>query len=66
MSGIGQGAVITIGGQPLGNDLPDEEDDGALKLLPERPVKELTAQRTLALREERSGGLQTSRSSSCS
>ena len=44
------GTVITSAGQPL-SALPDEEDDGALKLLPERLVMELTAHRTLALRE---------------
>ena len=31
--------------------LPDDEDDGALKPLPERLIMELTAHRTLALRE---------------
>lgn len=31
--------------------MPDDEDDGALKPLPERLVMELTAHRTLALRE---------------
>jgi len=45
------GTVITSGGQPLGVGLPDDEDDGALKPLPERLVMELTAHRTLALRE---------------
>jgi ParB family chromosome partitioning protein len=45
------GTVITSGGQPIGADAPDEEDDGALKPLPERLVMELTAHRTLALRE---------------
>jgi len=45
------GAVITSGGQPIGADLSEEEDDGALKPLPERLVMELTAHRTLALRE---------------
>jgi ParB family chromosome partitioning protein len=39
------------GGQPIGADLPEDEDDGALKPLPERLVMELTAHRTLALRE---------------
>ena len=46
----GQGAVITSAGHPL-SSLPDDEDDGALKPLPERLVMELTAHRTLALRE---------------
>ena len=43
--------VITSGGQPLGGELPDEEEEGALKPLPERLVMEMTAHRTLALRE---------------
>jgi ParB family chromosome partitioning protein len=45
------GTVIASGGQPIGADASDEEDDGALKPLPERLVMELTAHRTLALRE---------------
>ncbi|OHC53289.1 ParB/RepB/Spo0J family partition protein (plasmid) [Cereibacter azotoformans] len=45
------GTVITSGGQPIGVDASEEEDDGALKPLPERLVMELTAHRTLALRE---------------
>ncbi len=45
------GTVIMSGGQPIGGDLPEDEDDGALKPLPERLVMELTAHRTLALRE---------------
>jgi ParB family chromosome partitioning protein len=45
------GTVITSGGHPIGADASDEEDDGALKPLPERLVMELTAHRTLALRE---------------
>ncbi|MBZ4691137.1 MAG: DNA-binding protein [Cereibacter sp.] len=45
------GTVITSGGQLIGADASDEEDDGALKPLPERLVMELTAHRTLALRE---------------
>jgi ParB family chromosome partitioning protein len=47
----GVGTVITSGGQPLGAELAEDEDDGALKPLPERLVMELTAHRTLALRE---------------
>ena len=43
--------VITSGGQPFNGGLSDDEDDGALKPLPERLVTELTAHRTLALRE---------------
>ena len=43
--------VITSGGQPIGADLPEDEEDAALKPLPERLVMELTAHRTLALRE---------------
>ncbi len=40
--------MIMSGGQPIGADLPEDEDDGALKPLPERLVMELTAHRTLA------------------
>ncbi len=47
----GVGTVITSGGQPLGADISEDEDDGALKPLPERLLMELTAHRTLALRE---------------
>jgi ParB family chromosome partitioning protein len=43
-----QRAVITIGGQPVDPE-EDDEDDG-IKPLPERLVVELTAYRTLALR----------------
>lgn len=49
--GNGPGTVITSGGQALGTSSLDDEDDGALKPLPERLVMELTAHRTLALRE---------------
>jgi ParB family chromosome partitioning protein len=45
------GTVITSAGQPIGADVSEEDDDGALKPLPERLVMELTAHRTLALRE---------------
>jgi ParB family chromosome partitioning protein len=45
------GTVITSGGQPVGADLSEDEDDGALKPLPERLLIELTAHRALALRE---------------
>ncbi|WP_104018135.1 ParB/RepB/Spo0J family partition protein [Roseovarius nitratireducens] len=45
------GSIIMSGGQPVGGDLSEDEDDGALKPLPERLVMELTAHRTLALRE---------------
>ena len=48
--GVAYGTVITTAGQSL-SAMPDEEDDGALKPLPERLVMELTAHRTLALRE---------------
>lgn len=47
----GGGAVIVSGGQPVGADLSEDEDDGGLKPLPERLIMELTAHRTLALRE---------------
>lgn len=43
-----QRAVITIGGQPV--QAEDEEDDG-IKPLPDRLITELTAHRTLALRD---------------
>jgi ParB family chromosome partitioning protein len=49
--GTSAATVITSGGQPFSAGLPDDEDDGALKPLPERLVMELTAHRTLALRE---------------
>ena len=45
------GTVITSGGQPTGADPSEDDEDGALKPLPERLVMELTAHRTLALRE---------------
>ncbi|WP_411958749.1 ParB/RepB/Spo0J family partition protein [Paracoccus homiensis] len=51
VDGIGHGTVITSAGQSLGANMPDDEDDGALKPLPERLIMELTAHRTLALRE---------------
>ncbi|WP_121633925.1 ParB/RepB/Spo0J family partition protein [Tropicibacter alexandrii] len=51
VDGIGHGTVITSAGQVLGANMPDDEDDGALKPLPERLIMELTAHRTLALRE---------------
>jgi ParB family chromosome partitioning protein len=43
-----QRAVITIGGQAAE---PEEDDDDAVKPLPDRLVMELTAHRTLALRD---------------
>ena len=49
--GVGHGTVITSAGQALAAIVPEDEDDGALKPLPERLVMELTAHRTLALRE---------------
>jgi ParB family chromosome partitioning protein len=42
-----QRAVITIGGQAD----PEEDEDGAVRPLPDRLVSELTAHRTLALRD---------------
>lgn len=42
-----QRAVITIGGQPAE---PEDEEDDAIRPLPDRLVTELTAHRTLALR----------------
>jgi ParB family chromosome partitioning protein len=46
---IVQRAVITIGGQVAA---PEDEDDEDLKPLPDRLVTELTAERTLALRDK--------------
>ncbi|SEO20466.1 chromosome partitioning protein, ParB family, partial [Gemmobacter aquatilis] len=43
--------VINSCGQPISADLAEDEEDGGLKPLPERLVMELTAHRTLALRE---------------
>ena len=51
VDGIVHGTMITSAGQALGANVPDDEDHGALKPLPERLVMELTAHRTLALRE---------------
>ena len=42
-----QRAVITIGGQAE----PEEDEDDAVKPLPDRLMSELTAYRTLALRD---------------
>lgn len=50
-SGSSAATIITSGGKPFSVGLPDDEDDGTLKPLPERLVIELTAHRTLALRE---------------
>ncbi|WP_296710301.1 ParB/RepB/Spo0J family partition protein [Rhodoblastus sp.] len=43
-----QRAVITLGGEPA---QPDEEEDEGIKPLPDRLLTELTAHRTLALRD---------------
>ncbi|BCG83838.1 ParB/RepB/Spo0J family partition protein [Mesorhizobium sp. 113-3-3] len=48
-TGSNQRAVITIGGRPVDPD--DEEEDG-IKPLPDRLIMELTADRTLALRDK--------------
>lgn len=48
-TGSNQRAVITIGGQPVDPD--DDEEDG-IKPLPDRLIMELTADRTLALRDK--------------
>ncbi|MDU7523599.1 MAG: ParB/RepB/Spo0J family partition protein [Roseomonas mucosa] len=48
-----QRAVITIGGQPVQTE--EEDDDNGIKPLPERLVIELTAHRTLALRNALAG-----------
>ncbi|OZA19460.1 MAG: DNA-binding protein [Rhodobacterales bacterium 17-64-5] len=53
----GQGAVVGSTGAVINSSgqshpvMPEDEDDGAMKPLPERLVMELTAHRTLALRE---------------
>jgi ParB family transcriptional regulator, chromosome partitioning protein len=44
-----QTATITIGGQPVTSE-PEEEEDDVIRPLPDRLVSELTAERTLALR----------------
>lgn len=49
--GVGHGQVITSACQALAVNVPDDEDYGALKPLPERLVMELTAHCTLALCE---------------
>ena len=51
VDGIVHSTVITSAGQVFGANMPDDEDDGALKPLPDRLIMELTAHRTLALRE---------------
>ena len=48
-TGSNQRAIITIGGRPVDPD--DEEEDG-IKPLPDRLIMELTADRTLALRDK--------------
>ena len=50
-NGIGHGTVITSACQALGAIMPGDEDDCALKPLPERLIMDLTAHRTLALRD---------------
>jgi ParB family transcriptional regulator, chromosome partitioning protein len=47
-NGVAQRAVITVGGAPT--EPVEEEDDDTVKPLPERLITELTAHRTLALR----------------
>ncbi len=47
-NGSVQRAVITVGGSPV--EPVDEEDDDTVKPLPDRLITELTAHRTLALR----------------
>jgi ParB family chromosome partitioning protein len=48
-AGVVQRAVITVGGGPV--DPVDEDDDDTIKPLPDRLITELTAHRTLALRD---------------
>jgi ParB family chromosome partitioning protein len=47
-NGVVQRAVITVGGAPI--EPVEEEDNDAVKPLPDRLITELTAHRTLALR----------------
>jgi ParB family chromosome partitioning protein len=46
-----QRAVITIGGQPAPAAVEEDDEEDGIKPLPERLVTELTAHRTLALRD---------------
>ena len=48
-NGVVQRAVITVGGAPA--EPVEEEDDDTVKPLPDRLITELTAHRTLALRD---------------
>ena len=48
-TGSVQRAVITIGGQPAE---PEDDDEDGIKPLPDRLIMELTAERTLALRDK--------------
>jgi len=48
-AGAVQRAVITVGGAPV--EPVDEDDDDTIKSLPDRLITELTAHRTLALRD---------------
>lgn len=43
--------MITSAGQAVGANVPEYGNDGALRPFPERLIMELTAHRTLALRE---------------
>lgn len=49
--GVGNGTVISSSGRAVGVNVPEDEEDGALKPLPVRLVMELTAHRALALHE---------------
>lgn len=48
-AGVVQRAVITVGGQPA---QPQDDDEDGIKPLPDRLIMELTAERTLALRDK--------------
>jgi ParB family chromosome partitioning protein len=50
-SGAIQRAVITIGGAPTGSEIDTSEEDETIRPLSDRLVTELTAHRTLALRD---------------
>lgn len=47
--GVGHGTVITSAGQAFGANVPDDEDAGVLKLLPDRLVMKLRVHLILAL-----------------
>jgi len=50
-AGTANGPTVTVGGQVHETQATDDEDDDAIRPLPDRLVSELTAERTLALRD---------------